>query len=173
MDVPVDQALKRLNVLTLGKRFRQYSDLVSYITDTRLVVDGGGIRGISSILILQDLMQEINISIRLAQPNKTQHTNVEPHDIFDLVAGTSTGGLIAIMLGKLGMTLAECVKAYDELSTTIFSAKHLRARLTLGLAPAWYSGKGLEQCVVKLLKDKKFDGKLQMPFAVRIDKIAW
>ena len=28
-----------------------------------------------------------------------------PYEYFDLICGTSTGGLIAIMLGKLGMVL--------------------------------------------------------------------
>lgn len=30
-------------------------------------------------------------------------TNIRPADYFDLIGGTSTGGLIAIMLGILGM----------------------------------------------------------------------
>jgi len=35
---------------------------------------------------------------------RTNATSVpRPCDCFDLIAGTSTGGLIAIMLGKLGM----------------------------------------------------------------------
>lgn len=65
---------------------------------------------------------------------------MEPHHIFDLVAGTSTGGLIAIMLGKLGMNITECIEAYGKLSKKIFGKKHVRGIITGGLAPSKYSG---------------------------------
>jgi patatin-like phospholipase/acyl hydrolase len=61
-----------------------------------LTLDGGGVRGLSSLLILRDIMEEI-----------AQRTNADetprPSEYFDLIGGTSTGGLIALMLGVLGM----------------------------------------------------------------------
>jgi patatin-like phospholipase/acyl hydrolase len=61
-----------------------------------LTLDGGGVRGLSSLLILKDIMEDI-----------AKRTNVNqaprPSEYFDLIGGTSTGGLIAIMLGMLGM----------------------------------------------------------------------
>jgi patatin-like phospholipase/acyl hydrolase len=117
-------------------------------------------------------MREINTSIR-QQGISSNSPDVEPHEIFDLVAGTSTGGLIAIMLGKLGMGVEDCIKAYDKLSKTIFRAKHRRARLTFGLAPAKYSGSKLERCVRELLKDKGFDEELPIAYADGVDMIAW
>ncbi|RDL41440.1 uncharacterized protein BP5553_01419 [Venustampulla echinocandica] len=48
---------------------------------------------------------------------------VQPWEEFDMIAGTSTGGLIAIMLGRLRMTLNECEDAYLELSERIFTPK--------------------------------------------------
>ena len=61
-----------------------------------LAFDGGGVRGISSLLIVQKLLQEIQ---RL---NGDSQTSL-PCEYFDLICGTGTGGLVAIMLGRLRM----------------------------------------------------------------------
>ncbi|KAK1975038.1 acyl transferase/acyl hydrolase/lysophospholipase, partial [Colletotrichum cereale] len=55
-----------------------------------LSLDGGGIRGISSLLILEHLMEEM----RKAQG--LEHVP-RPCECFDFIGGTSTGGIIAIM----------------------------------------------------------------------------
>jgi patatin-like phospholipase/acyl hydrolase len=61
-----------------------------------LSLDGGGVRGLSALLILREIMEQIR---------KT--TNTErlplPFQYFDLIGGTGTGGLIALMLGRLQM----------------------------------------------------------------------
>ncbi|PMD33055.1 phospholipase, patatin family protein [Hyaloscypha variabilis F] len=80
-----------------------------------LSLDGGGVRGLSSLIILQHLMRTIN----LAHPPK-------PCDYFDLIGGTSTGGLIAIMLGRLKMDIDECITAYLEISRDVFQPKKKR-----------------------------------------------
>jgi patatin-like phospholipase/acyl hydrolase len=46
-----------------------------------LSLDGGGVRGLSSLVILDELMRKIN-------PQKPP----KPCDIFDMIGGTSTGG---------------------------------------------------------------------------------
>ncbi len=61
-----------------------------------LSLDGGGVRGLSSLLILRDIMEDIE---RRTEADETP----KPCEYFDLIGGTSTGGLIAIMLGLLGM----------------------------------------------------------------------
>ena len=43
-----------------------------------------------------------------------------PHKYFDLIGGTSTGGLAAIMLGRLGMDIQAAIEKYQELGPTIF-----------------------------------------------------
>jgi patatin-like phospholipase/acyl hydrolase len=43
-----------------------------------------------------------------------------PCDYFDLIAGTSTGGLIAIMLGVLHMDVDTCIAEYIKLGPRIF-----------------------------------------------------
>ena len=81
---------------------------------------------------------------------------MEPRDIFDLVAGTSTGGLIAIMLGKLGMTLKEFIQTYHDPSKSIFEKKYIRGRITFRLARARYSGSRLGRQIQGLIQRKGF-----------------
>ncbi|CVL07330.1 uncharacterized protein FMAN_15396 [Fusarium mangiferae] len=83
-----------------------------------LALDGGGVRGLSSLMILQNLMSTIDPD---APP--------KPCDYFDMIAGTSTGGLIAIMLGRLRMTVDECIAAYTSLSNKVFEKKSHRVKI--------------------------------------------
>ena len=46
-----------------------------------LSLDGGGVRGLSSLIILEELMRKIN-----------PENPPEPCDYFDMMGGTSTGG---------------------------------------------------------------------------------
>jgi patatin-like phospholipase/acyl hydrolase len=50
-----------------------------------LSLDGGGIRGLSSLLILEHLMERIREAEGL-------HEVPRPCDRFDMIGGTSTGG---------------------------------------------------------------------------------
>ena len=43
-----------------------------------------------------------------------------PCDVFDLIVGSSTGGLLAIMLGRLHMSVEECADAYGRISARLF-----------------------------------------------------
>lgn len=43
-----------------------------------------------------------------------------PHKYFDLIGGTSTGGLVAIMLGRLGMDIQAAIDKYEQLGAIIF-----------------------------------------------------
>jgi patatin-like phospholipase/acyl hydrolase len=61
-----------------------------------LSLDGGGVRGLSSLMILREIMEDIGQRKEVDKPPK-------PCEYFDLVGGTGMGGLIAVMLGRLGM----------------------------------------------------------------------
>ncbi|QRV73665.1 patatin-like phospholipase protein [Ceratobasidium sp. AG-Ba] len=93
------------------------SDQVQY--GVRLLsFDGGGIRGLSSLLILKEVMARIQRIEGLSEPPL-------PWRYFDMITGTSTGGLIAIMLGRLRMSVDEAIACYTLLSERIFSeTKH-------------------------------------------------
>jgi patatin-like phospholipase/acyl hydrolase len=47
----------------------------------------------------------------------------KPCDHFDLIGGTSTGGLIAIMLGRLKMDIEACIEAYLQISKGVFQPR--------------------------------------------------
>ncbi|KAF4633228.1 hypothetical protein G7Y89_g4890 [Cudoniella acicularis] len=83
-----------------------------------LSLDGGGVRGLSTLQILKGLMTRLN--------NERKADNllpVKPCEVFDIIGGTSTGGLIAIMLGRLEMDVDECISAYVELMKAVFESK--------------------------------------------------
>jgi patatin-like phospholipase/acyl hydrolase len=58
------------------------------LSGLRLIIhlaDGGGVRGLSSLLILQKILERIKKECDLA-------TTPLPCEYFDMIAGTSTGG---------------------------------------------------------------------------------
>lgn len=53
-------------------------------------------------------------------PSIDPYEKLYPHKYFDLIGGTSTGGLIALMLGRLGMDIDSAIQKYEELGSIIF-----------------------------------------------------
>ncbi|KAL3426622.1 phosphorylase superfamily protein [Phlyctema vagabunda] len=58
-----------------------------------------------------------------------QENPPKPCDYFDMIGGTSTGGLIAVMLGRLKMSIEDSINAYLSLSDRVFQKK--RHRVTI------------------------------------------
>jgi predicted acylesterase/phospholipase RssA len=89
-----------------------------------LALDGGGIRGLSELLMIKQVMHRL-----MFEENKTREKNGEellselpkPCDYFDLIGGTSTGGIIALMLGRLRMDVDKAIEHYDDLAKQVFS----------------------------------------------------
>jgi patatin-like phospholipase/acyl hydrolase len=52
-------------------------------------LDGGGVRGLSTLLILKALMAAVNV-----ERGKDRQLPVKPCELFDLIGGTSTRGLV-------------------------------------------------------------------------------
>jgi len=61
-----------------------------------LSLDGGGFGDLSKLLILNYLMKRV-------QREENLSTVPYPCDYFDLICGSSMGGFIALMLGRLRM----------------------------------------------------------------------
>ncbi|EFJ31971.1 hypothetical protein SELMODRAFT_87406 [Selaginella moellendorffii] len=135
-----------------------------------LSIDGGGVRGVIPATILEyleDCLQELDgPSVRLA-------------DYFDTIAGTSTGGIIAAMLGTPGkdnrpMFMAkEITGFYFANAQKIFPQYFLKS--AAGLFGPKYSEKPMESLLHEYIGDLKmrdtlvplviptFDTKLQQP----------
>lgn len=109
-----------------------------------LALDGGGVRGLSSLMILQHLMSAVD-----------PESPPKPCDYFDMIGGTSTGGLIAIMLGRLRMTVDECITAYTSLSDKVFEKKSHRVTIK-GKLQGRFNAAELEQAVKSILIDRGF-----------------
>ncbi|KAF8606254.1 FabD/lysophospholipase-like protein, partial [Ceratobasidium sp. AG-I] len=72
----------------------------------------------SSLVILDALMGKIQKAGNLAQPPK-------PLDYFDMMAGTGTGGIEAVLLGRLGKSIDEAKVCYNKLASEVFSDKKI------------------------------------------------
>src|SRR5262245_58138189 len=86
-----------------------------------LALDGGGLRGILTLGILQGVEREL----------RQRHGNDRAFrlsDYFDLIAGTSTGAIIAATLA-LGWSVEEITKKYFELGSRVFQRSLLRKGL--------------------------------------------
>src|SRR3954454_10510394 len=110
-----------------------------------LSVDGGGIRGVIPAMVLADL---------------EERTGKATAELFDLIAGTSTGGIIALALtvpgddGKPRWTANDLVDLYLTEGPRIFH--HTIGRMIesgLGLLDEKYSARPLEEALSTYLGD--------------------
>ncbi|OLN82294.1 Phospholipase A I [Colletotrichum chlorophyti] len=83
-----------------------------------LSLDGGGVRGYSMLIIIQELMHRTFVEIEGRAPRRDEIP--KPCDHFDLIVGTGTGGLIALMLGRLRLNLEQCKELYVRLTRMVF-----------------------------------------------------
>ena len=81
--------------------------------------DGGGIRGYSTLVILTGLMHRIHVLINKNVP-VGPYQLPRPCDFFDIIGGNGTGGLIALMLGRMRMDVETCKEYYEALTRYVF-----------------------------------------------------
>lgn len=118
--------------------------------------DGGGVRGVSELIILKELMLRIQQQHDLPVPPK-------PCQIFDMMGGTSTGGLVAIMLGRLQMTVDQAIEEYLVLSKTLFASK--KSFFSHGKYNATNLAKAIQMIVQKYTGANGANAKLCSPWA--------
>ena len=105
-------------------------------------------RGISELRILQIIMGRLKA--RLGLPDDAD--DPLPCDYFQLIGGTSTGGLIAIMLSRLRMTAVEAAEQYNALAKEIFGPKNKKSWVQDGAFKATTLKKAVERSQTLKLK---------------------
>ena len=111
----------------------------SWVTFRILSIDGGGIKGVYSAALLEKL---------------EEHTGKSIAELFDLICGTSTGGLIALFLGA-GFSPKEIVEFYKDNATTIFPQTKKTNYLNLLRGISKFENKPLEDLLKDFLGNKK------------------
>lgn len=104
-----------------------------------LSLDGGGIKGLFSAAVLASVEEDLQVNV-------TDH--------FDLIAGTSTGGLIAIDLG-LGLRPREIVEFYLREGPAVFPKRFGWKSLQHWLYRK-FSSAPLEMALRRCFRDKRF-----------------
>ena len=99
-----------------------------------LAIDGGGIKGVFPASFLATLEDSIQDNVA---------------NYFDLIVGTSTGGIIALGLG-LGLSATEILAFYEKFGPRIFARNH-----RLGLFKSKYDNATLKEALETCFEKKK------------------
>jgi hypothetical protein len=104
-----------------------------------LSLDGGGTRGVLTIVLLAKIIEEMGIEV---------------HDLFDIICGTSTGGILACLFAIKRTTIKDAAWLYDDLIKKIFNkAPAPLAYSNLVLRTAQYNEHVWEQILIDLVGD--------------------
>lgn len=108
-----------------------------------LSIDGGGVRGVVALVMISEIEKA---------------TGKKCCELFDLIAGTSTGSIVACALAS-GMSAQDVLKHYEKMSKSIFSNRILRwlnrlVRVTYqGFSSPKHDIKKLEKALKKVFHD--------------------
>ncbi|HEX5662705.1 MAG TPA: patatin-like phospholipase family protein [Xanthomonadaceae bacterium] len=131
-----------------------------------LTLDGGGIRGLVSAIWLEALQAKLHAAGKGAL-----------HEHFDLIAGSSTGALIAMGLAS-GMPAKDITTLYEHFGDDVFpgAAERLWSRVTRsftqGLSAPRYSPKGLERVLKRVFSDRTLGSVAPRAMAIAYDTVA-
>ena len=104
-----------------------------------LALDGGGAKALFTAHVLARLEQDLDVSIK---------------DSFDLIAGTSAGGIVALARGA-GLTPSEIVEHYEELVEAVFPPTRRRLwRRPRQLTAPIYDADALHTALTKVLGER-------------------
>ena len=121
-----------------------------------LTLDGGGTRGIAAVTSLQHIVKATG--------------GIEVCDAFDMIVGTSTGAIVAFLVGLRRESAADARIRYDTLIKRIFVTSMLKP-IMLATTTASYDESNLMEVLEEILKD---DGMLdsranpQVPLIVAV-----
>jgi len=89
---------------------------------------------------------------------KTEHSldvTPYPYQYFDLIGGTSTGGLNALLLGRLRMSTKEALELYPAFAQAVFGTPKSKLRIPFqGGRSTRYSAAAMESEIKKIVQNK-------------------
>ncbi|CAN0132860.1 unnamed protein product [Ectocarpus sp. 4 AP-2014] len=112
-----------------------------------LSLDGGGTRGVLTIALLREVLKGFDKDV---------------HEVFDVICGTSTGGILAMLFASEKQSLASATTLYDSLIVKIFK-KDLLANAKLVLQQAQYSSTDWEAILEDILGDRRMIDTMNLP----------
>lgn len=111
-----------------------------------LAIDGGGIKGLVPATVLMHLEQELGRPL---------------HEVFDLVVGTSTGGILATAIGA-GLPMEKVVELYHKEAKRIFHASFWwKVRSAKFLKGPKYPMTGLREALIDYLGEHTGFGEMR------------
>lgn len=104
-----------------------------------LSIDGGGTKGLVILEVLRHL---------------EKITGKPIYQSFDLIAGVSTGAILATLLGIFRLSIDECAEIYRETSSIMFKSDLLSGTSRLLFKHAWYDTSKWESILKEMFTDK-------------------
>ncbi|PVF94750.1 hypothetical protein CPB86DRAFT_765176 [Serendipita vermifera] len=114
-----------------------------------LSLDGGGVGSISQLEVMRNVMQRIQYDTHPDDPDKV----ILPCEYFDLIGGSDTGGLLAILFTKLHMSVDEATEAFWQICEKVYDGDNMTA--------VERSAK-LRECIEDLLASKQLPTDLKL-----------
>ena len=111
-----------------------------------LALDGGGIKGLYSVVVLKRIEEILQIKLK---------------DEFNLIAGTSTGSILASAI-VMDIPITEVMELYTKEGKKIFKKNMFGWK---GLIRSRYSNKNLEQILNRIFGDTKM-GEIKKPLMI-------
>lgn len=155
-----------LRILSLGtfarglrwmgpKKRRKKKKKKEKVTDWSLsrIADGGGVRGYSIFIILQEVMHRTFVEMEGRAPRRNEIP--KPADHFDLIVGTGTGGLIALMLGRLRLDIETCKELYVRLTRMVFETD--KTILGIPTRSTLFKASKLEEAIREAVREHTVD----------------
>ncbi|KAK3936131.1 hypothetical protein QBC46DRAFT_367088 [Diplogelasinospora grovesii] len=115
-----------------------------------LSLDGGGVRGITQLAIVQRLEQFVNL-------------DMPSGEFFDLMVGTSASGLISLGLGVHNLSVEQCILHFKRLCQNGFRQRLLSKTRLIGwfvrlFVPSIYETEPLEESMKHIFREKQLFG---------------
>ncbi|KAH8823104.1 acyl transferase/acyl hydrolase/lysophospholipase, partial [Flagelloscypha sp. PMI_526] len=78
-------------------------------------LDGGGVLALSELCIIKEILIRLQIDLKLPSVPL-------PCDVFDVIGGSGSGGIIALLLGRLRLNVEDAIECFIIISQTIHTS---------------------------------------------------